>query len=379
MKNKSYAEEVLEEYETRSRKADREIESRELKIFNECIDAIDSSEHILETIFQFIRTHHDLIPNLTLNQWLALKNHYRSLYESITFLVVVLEIAKNIPQLLIKEFTLFVTHIIHKHIDNPVTGDDFYRYKYEDIFYGRAEKIISQNPDMKDQVMALYNKQLDERLLLTHDYMSGTLRIRLDTQSRLTGISAPYRDAAKDSNLFRSDLEERQKVKLKEGMTEMAHTSYASIRRMKVFLQYIYATEKENFAQSTGAQALTDRVSFYVANDKEKALNYLEQAKSALFLERLSFRTPFPEHLYTEELRELIQTEQRVKKEVETIFATEKVADFDLLRELAIKRKKLDDLYSDLTQYPHPAIKEYIDLRKGLPIQYKDLKVILTN
>jgi hypothetical protein len=378
MEDKLNPEKILEEYEKLNQGSPRVVTSPEIKIFNDGIDALESTEHILETIFHFIRQHHEMISALTLDQWLTLKNHFNRLYESISFLVLVLEIAKNIPLLLIKEFTLFVSHIIHKKIDEPVTPNDFIRYKQEDIFYGKAEEMISKYPGIKEKAMALYKKQLDERLLLVHQYMTGMLRIRLETQSDLTGISAPYNEASLDSDKFREDLEESQKLELKNGMVNMAHSAYDFIRRVKVFLQYAYATEKENFTQSTGASALAQRVSFYVKTDAGKAFEYLEQAKSALFLQRLSFRTGFPGHLEDERIKLILEKEQNLKKELENIFVAEQVADFKMLEELSSKRKELDEIYLELSRYPHPAIKDYIDLRRGLSIEYDDLQKILS-
>jgi hypothetical protein len=371
------AEKILEEYEKLNKRSSKAVTSREITVFNDGIDALESSEHILKTIFDFIRSHHEMISALTLDQWLIIKNHFCDLYESISFFVLMLEIAKNMPLMLIKEFTLFVDHIILKKITDPVTVDDFIQYKKNDLSYGKAEEMLSKYPASKEQVMALYKKHLDERLMLSHQYMTGMLRIRLETQAELTGISAPYNEAPLDSDKFREDLDETQKLELKNGMINMAHSGYNHIRRVKVFLQYAYATEKENFAQTTGASALAQRVSFYVKTDAEKAFKYLEQAKSALFLQRLSFRTGFPGHLQEERISLMLEKEQNLKKELENIFVAEQVEDFNMLEELSSKRKELDDIYLELSRYPHPAIKDYIDLRRGLSIEYGDLRKIL--
>ncbi|MCP4217138.1 MAG: hypothetical protein GY765_21000 [bacterium] len=375
MTTKSDAETTLEEYKKRHAPPDRDISDSVVALFNDAVNSLENNDHVLETIFDFIRQNQALITNLTLQQWVTLKNHFNRLYESITFLTLLLETAKNLPFLPVKEFTLFVTHIIHQKISVPVTPDDFKLYRKESLFHGRAEDMRSKYPATKKQVEALYKKQLDERLMLTHLYLTESLRIRMETQARLTGISAAFKDAEPDSDTFRQDLDEKQKKELKNGMTQMADSAYHFIRRVNVFLQYAYATEKENFNQTTGASAISQRVSFYITTDKEKSFNYLKQAKSSLFLARLSFRTGVPQHPPNTGVSRLLRDEQHIIKELERIFTAEKVENFTTLSELSTKRKELDDIYRRLACYPY--FKDYIDLRKGLPVRYKAVQDML--
>lgn len=377
MSEKLSAQEILEEHEKRNMRTPGDNAPREVTVFEKGFEAVEKSEHILETIFAFIEKHYEMLANLSIQQWLTIKNHFSQLYESITLLVLILETAKNIPSLLIKEFSLFVSHIIHQKLPHPVTPEDFKLYKKESLFYGKAQEMLKKYPHTEKQVVKLYKKQLDERLLLTHRYMTGILKIRMNTQTRLTGISAPYNQAALDSELFRQDLDNTQKTELKNNMTKMAHSSFDFIRSTKVFLQYAYATEKENFKQSTETEGLSGRVIFYAGIDTENAFNYLEQAKSALFLERLSFRTGFPGGINEDEINHLLDREQTLKKELENIFLIGEVEGFSTVEKLSKIRKELDGIYQQLNQFSHPQLKDYINLRRALSIDYRDMQKTL--
>ncbi len=102
------------------------------------------SDDMLGAIFDFIRENQALVSGFTPEQWIALKNHFNQLYDSIAFLILLLELSKNTPHLLMKEFTLFTDYLNLKGISDPVTCDNFLQYKNETLFYAKRGEMLSK-------------------------------------------------------------------------------------------------------------------------------------------------------------------------------------------------------------------------------------------
>jgi tetratricopeptide (TPR) repeat protein len=207
-------------------------------------------------------------------------------------------------------------------------------------------------------ILARDNQQFDQ----AKQYLSDALQIALE-MGDLHSVAEAYLDRG-DVCLTAHQFQ--------EAMADYVHAVEVT-ESIRALLQETEALGYFNEARLTAYKHLI-RLSIYSHNDTLSAFSYMERMKSREFLRRLSVSELPQSSLVPNELLEQEAQLLPQLRQLAAILASSAMTDGPLLLgRYQTTEKLLSDVWTEMKEYDQ----EYVELRHGMPISWKDVKNLL--
>ncbi|MGB1240982.1 MAG: hypothetical protein ACPG49_00570 [Chitinophagales bacterium] len=354
-----------------------EIVDSEILVFQRAIQEMINSENNLQIeLLQFIQKQHPWIVQLSLPNLIKLRNHFNHSLESVLFFIICLEFSKTFDVLVFREFTVFISSIFLNKNLQQVNIDDFHKLRM-DYWPAYGQNLFGKYPNQREKVLKLHKEDVAEDLFTAHKKLLDILKVNFETSRELT-LFAQILNLDKVENLD-SKLSIKQKKEAKTSAQKLTFGGYDKVTKLVNYLKFAYATENDMMAFQTdeNMQIFKDKVLFYLQVNHVQAFDFLEQMKSSVFLKQLAFQVQLESSSENALLKTLLQKEQKVQKEIKTVFLKKELGNFEEIAYLANKRNVLTAIYQSLKEVDFNFSTKYQAIRNGSALKFNELKKYL--